>query len=106
MPRSSVRSTAAPSSSITIAPLASAPVAPAIGATGAVPGDAARAVTLITGSLELWRGMPFGDLTADDRAPEVARLDEVRWELRELLATAYRELGRHADAIGLLRAMT
>lgn len=44
MPRSSVRSTAAPSSSITIAPLASAPVAPAIGATGAVPGDVARAV--------------------------------------------------------------
>lgn len=69
-------------------------------------GDARTAAALISGSLELWRGMPFGDLATDDRAPEVARLDEVRWELRELLATAYRQLGRPADAIGLLRAMT
>ncbi|WP_370948692.1 BTAD domain-containing putative transcriptional regulator [Amycolatopsis sp. cg5] len=69
-------------------------------------GDAARAVALLTGALDLWRGMPFGDLTADDRAPEVARLDEVRWELRELLATACQTLGRSAEAIGLLRAMT
>ncbi|SDW25469.1 DNA-binding transcriptional activator of the SARP family [Amycolatopsis xylanica] len=69
-------------------------------------GDAKAAAGLISTTLELWRGTPFEDLTADDNAPEVARLDEVRWELRELLAAAYRELGRSADAIGLLRAMT
>jgi DNA-binding SARP family transcriptional activator len=45
-------------------------------------------------------------LVEEVRAPEAARLDEVRWELRALLAESYGALGRSADAIGLLRAMT
>ncbi len=65
-----------------------------------------RAVSLLTETLALWRGTPFQDLAEEVRAPETARLDEVRWELRELLAESYRALGRSADAIGLLSAMT
>ncbi|MFD1150607.1 AfsR/SARP family transcriptional regulator [Saccharothrix hoggarensis] len=66
----------------------------------------ADAVTHLTCALDLWRGRPFEELRSETAAPSAARLHELRWDLRERLADAYTALGRHGDAIGVLRALT
>lgn len=69
-------------------------------------GDPDRAVELLEEALRLWRGRPFGDLTGPSVAGAVAHLDELRLELRELLAEAQLTLGNRAAAVAALRAVT
>ncbi|NUT47517.1 MAG: AfsR/SARP family transcriptional regulator [Saccharothrix sp.] len=64
------------------------------------------AVECLTGALALWRGRPFAELREETTLPAVAWLDELRWELRERLADAYTGLGRHGEAIAVLRGLT
>ncbi|GAA1295551.1 AfsR/SARP family transcriptional regulator [Saccharothrix xinjiangensis] len=68
-------------------------------------GPAAQAVEPLTAALDLWRGRPFAELRHEVAAPEAARLDDLRWEVRERLADAWTALGRHGEAIAVLRAL-
>ena len=67
---------------------------------------APEAVGCLTAALELWRGTPFAELRAETALTATAWLDELRWELRERLADAYAAVGRHGDAVVVLRALT
>ncbi|MEV4757328.1 BTAD domain-containing putative transcriptional regulator [Micromonospora sp. NPDC049559] len=69
-------------------------------------GDPDRAVRLLEEALRLWRGRPFADLAGPSVAGAVAHLDELRLELRELLAEAQLTLGRGTPAVAALRAVT
>jgi predicted ATPase/DNA-binding SARP family transcriptional activator len=65
---------------------------------------APEVVELLGRAEELWRGPPFGDLTDTDALrPEAQRLEAVRLEARDRLASALLETGRH-DAATLLAA--
>lgn len=66
---------------------------------------AAEAAVLVEQALGLWRGCPYDGLTAD-ATTAVDRLTELHRSLREDLADAQLALGRSADAISLLRALT
>ncbi|MEU4765225.1 AfsR/SARP family transcriptional regulator [Actinosynnema sp. NPDC023794] len=66
----------------------------------------AEAVGCLTSALELWRGTPFAELRAETALTATAWLHELRWELRERLADAYTAVGRHGEAIAVLRALT
>jgi DNA-binding SARP family transcriptional activator len=70
--------------------------------TGAGAAEAAEAVERALG---LWRGCPYDGLTGD-ASSAVDRLTELHRSLREDLADAQLALGRSADAISLLRALT
>ncbi|MCE6996024.1 AfsR/SARP family transcriptional regulator [Saccharothrix sp. S26] len=67
---------------------------------------APEAVGCLTAALELWRGTPYAELRAETAVAATAWLRELRWELRERLADAYTALGRHGEAIAVLRALT
>jgi len=66
------------------------------------PGTASK---LVGQALRLWRGRPFEglDVLADDA---VERLDELHRRLRESLAEAQMGLGRTAEAVATLQALT
>jgi DNA-binding SARP family transcriptional activator len=68
-------------------------------------GAAAEAAELVERALGLWRGCPYDGLTGDATSA-VDRLTELHRALREDLADAQLALGRSADAISLLRALT
>lgn len=68
-------------------------------------GSAAEAATVVKRALTLWRGCPYDGLTGD-ASTAVDRLTELHRSLREDLADAHLDLGRPADAIALLRALT
>ncbi|TDO50645.1 DNA-binding SARP family transcriptional activator [Kribbella sp. VKM Ac-2527] len=67
--------------------------------------SAAAAANLVEQALGLWRGCPYDGLTGDATSA-VERLTELHRSLREDLADAHLDLGRSADAISLLRALT
>lgn len=69
-------------------------------------GAHAQASEQLADALALWRGTPYAGLTFDAALTAAARLDELRLELRELLAEAYLELARPSDAVALLRRIT
>lgn len=51
-------------------------------------------------AVEVWRGVPFEELAADDFArPHIARLEELHLELVELRAAALIALGREREAL-------
>ncbi|ADB29865.1 transcriptional regulator, SARP family [Kribbella flavida DSM 17836] len=66
---------------------------------------AEEAAQLVEHALGLWRGCPYDGLTGDATSA-VDRLTELHRTLREDLADAHLALGRSADAIALLRALT
>ncbi|WBQ08420.1 BTAD domain-containing putative transcriptional regulator [Kribbella sp. CA-293567] len=68
-------------------------------------GSAREATTVVQHALGLWRGCPYDGLTGD-ASSAVERLTELHRSLREDLADAQLALGRPADAIALLRALT
>lgn len=69
-------------------------------------GRSADPVADLTAALDLWRGRPFEELGPDAAAHVVAELDELHRELRERLADEYVRVGRHGEAIALLRELT
>lgn len=69
-------------------------------------GEAEHAATRLTLALDEWRGQPFEALDVEPAAAEVARLTEVRWSARRLLAEALVASGDRNRAVSLLRAMT
>ncbi|MFI5713029.1 BTAD domain-containing putative transcriptional regulator [Kribbella sp. NPDC051620] len=68
-------------------------------------GSAEEAAVVVEHALGLWRGCPYDGLTGD-ASTAVDRLTELHRSLREDLADAHLALGRPADAIALLRALT
>jgi DNA-binding SARP family transcriptional activator len=68
-------------------------------------GSAAKAAVLVERALGLWRGCPYDGLTGD-ASTAIDRLTELHRSLREDLADAHLALGRPADGITLLRALT
>lgn len=64
-----------------------------------------EAVTHLTAALAHWRGAPFDGLTVPSAVAEAQRRAEQRRELRTLLAGCWRSLGRHAEAITVLREL-
>lgn len=69
-------------------------------------GDHRAAAERCAEALALWRGELF-DGAADDVAPGLAaRVAELRWELREVLADALAGLDRPGEAIDVLRSLT
>jgi DNA-binding SARP family transcriptional activator len=70
-----------------------------------IAGTAAGAAELVERALGLWRGCPYDGLAGDSYSA-VERLTELHRALREDLADAQLALGRSADAISLLRALT
>lgn len=68
-------------------------------------GSATEAAALVERALGLWRGCPYDGLTSD-ASTAVDRLTELHRSLREDLADAHLAMGRSADAISLLRALT
>lgn len=62
-------------------------------------GEPERAAGLLTDAVALWRGHPVHPHL--DAA--VAELTELRWALRESLAEIQLSLGRHGDAVAVLR---
>ncbi|MET9269365.1 BTAD domain-containing putative transcriptional regulator [Kribbella sp. NPDC003557] len=69
-------------------------------------GDAAAAVKHLESAQALWRGTPYEGLVTDGHQPEVARLAELHWSVRERLADALIGTSRFADAIALCRSLT
>lgn len=68
-------------------------------------GSATEAAAVVERALSFWRGCPYDGLTGD-ASTAVDRLTELHRSLREDLADAHLALGRPADAIALLRALT
>ena len=70
-------------------------------------GDAARAATLLREALSLWRGPALAELAHEPVAqPEIQRLEELRLTALETRLDADLQLGRHADLVGELEALT
>ncbi|GAA2843352.1 BTAD domain-containing putative transcriptional regulator [Kribbella solani] len=68
--------------------------------------DSAGALTHLESAQSLWRGTPYEGLVTDRYQPEVARLTELHWSVRERLADALIGTGRFADAIALGKSLT
>jgi DNA-binding SARP family transcriptional activator len=68
-------------------------------------GAAGEASAVVERALGLWRGCPYDGLTVDATSA-VDRLTELQRSLREDLADAQLALGRSAEAIAVLRALT
>lgn len=68
--------------------------------------DAARALKLLESAQSLWRGTPYEGLVTDGHQPEVVRLAELHWSVRERLADALIGTSRFADAIALCKSLT
>jgi hypothetical protein len=70
-------------------------------------GDAERAGETLRAALALWRGAPLVDLAAEPFAQrEIARLEDLRLAALETRIEADLALGRHAELIGELNALT
>lgn len=69
-------------------------------------GNAAAAVKHLETAQSLWRGTPYEGLVTDGHQPEVARLTELHWSVRERLADALIGTSRFADAVALCRGLT
>lgn len=67
--------------------------------------DPGRAAARFEGALAMWRGSPFPELPEQTIRVAVARLDQVRWHIREQLAEAMVSCSRFADAIALLQPL-
>ncbi len=67
-------------------------------------GAPARAERVLDGALALWRGAPFAEVNLGPYQPaRVRALEELRWEALAASADALMRLGRHAEAVSLLR---
>ena len=69
-------------------------------------GDAARASELLRDALALWRGQALGEFTEPFAQVERRRLEERRLTALEERIEADLALGRHADLVGELDALT
>lgn len=69
-------------------------------------GDPALAVRRLEAAASLWRGVPFEGLFTDAERPQIARLTELHWTVRERLADAYLAAARLPDAIALCTGLT
>ncbi|MGW6197300.1 BTAD domain-containing putative transcriptional regulator [Kribbella sp. NPDC055110] len=69
-------------------------------------GDAATALQHLETAQSLWRGTPYEGLVTDGHQPEVVRLAELHWSVRERLADALIGTSRFADAIALCKSLT
>ncbi|WP_182880903.1 BTAD domain-containing putative transcriptional regulator [Microbispora sp. H10949] len=62
-----------------------------------------EAAAALAEALDLWRGDPYADVRSEEWAqPEIGRLEQVRLDAVEGLATALLELGRHTDVVARL----
>ncbi|MEV7968715.1 BTAD domain-containing putative transcriptional regulator [Sphaerisporangium sp. NPDC088356] len=62
-----------------------------------------EAAAALAEALGLWRGDPYADVRSEEWAqPEIGRLEQVRLDVVEGLATALLELGRHTDVVARL----
>jgi WD40 repeat protein/DNA-binding SARP family transcriptional activator len=69
--------------------------------------DPRLTVNILDEALELWRGPALGDLaTESSLSGEIARLEELHLQALEERLSAQLALGRHADVIGELEALT
>ena len=68
--------------------------------------DPQTAISLLERALGLWRGRPFSGVPTPAADAAVARLDELRLDLREHLADRLLEAGRGRDAVAILRQVT
>ncbi|GAA1612921.1 BTAD domain-containing putative transcriptional regulator [Kribbella karoonensis] len=69
-------------------------------------GDAPTALRHLETAQSLWRGTPYEGLVTDQHQPEVTRLTELRWSVRERLADALIGTSRFADAVALCKSLT
>ena len=70
-------------------------------------GAAGRAAAILREALALWRGSPLADVSDEPFAhTEIARLEELRSGVLEDRIEADLALGRHADLVGELQALT
>jgi DNA-binding SARP family transcriptional activator len=69
-------------------------------------GDAPTALKHLESAQSLWRGTPYEGLVTDQHQPEVTRLAELRWAVRERLADALIGTARFADAVALCKSLT
>ena len=69
-------------------------------------GDATTALKQLESAQSLWRGTPYEGLVTDGHQPEVVRLAELHWSVRERLADALIGTSRFADAIALCKSLT
>ena len=67
--------------------------------------DPGHAATRFEAALTLWRGAPFPELPEEITRVAVARLDQVRWHVREQLAEALVSSARFTDAVALLQPL-
>jgi DNA-binding SARP family transcriptional activator len=67
--------------------------------------DPGQAAARFEAALALWRGTPFADLPEEITRVAVARLEQVRWHVREQLADALVNCTRFPDAIALLQPL-
>ncbi|WP_181411141.1 BTAD domain-containing putative transcriptional regulator [Nocardioides humi] len=66
-----------------------------------------QALVVTDGALAAWRGIPYAELGDDpDTTAERARLEDHRTAAEELRAVAHLALGRHAEVVPALEAMT
>jgi DNA-binding SARP family transcriptional activator/DNA-binding CsgD family transcriptional regulator len=69
-------------------------------------GRPSGAVSVLQEALSLWRGRPLADLAYEPFAQrEIARLEELRIDARELLIEAKLALGRDAELVGQLETL-
>ncbi|MFF0338339.1 BTAD domain-containing putative transcriptional regulator [Kribbella sp. NPDC004875] len=69
-------------------------------------GDSGTALKHLESAQSLWRGTPYEGLVTDGHQPEVVRLTELHWSVRERLADALLGTARLADAIALSKSLT
>lgn len=69
-------------------------------------GDPVAAVDQLGSALSLWRGEPFEGLVTATDQPQIARLVELHWAVRERLADAFLATGRLPEAIALCISLT
>jgi len=67
--------------------------------------DPGHAAHRFEAALALWRGTPFADLPDEITRVAVARLEQIRWNLREQLCEALVSCARFTDAIALLQPL-
>ncbi|MFF0266830.1 BTAD domain-containing putative transcriptional regulator [Kribbella sp. NPDC004536] len=69
-------------------------------------GDARTGLKHLEEAQSLWRGTPYEGLVTDQHQPEVTRLTELHWSVRERLADALIGTARFADAVALCKSLT
>jgi DNA-binding SARP family transcriptional activator len=69
-------------------------------------GEPAEAVEHLESAASLWRGAPFEGLVTATDQPQIARIAELRWAVRERLADAFLAAARLPEAISLCTSLT